>query len=107
MHTDTRYRGSLATDLEPTRPVVDKLVLESLAIRELERGDVFETREGVCRLGPALAGQLAQHADLLRAAVVPNALLLRTRLASCQSNRKGVAQRAPYNDRLTRAAEVK
>jgi len=60
MHTDTPYRGSLASDLmEPVRPVVDEFVLEVLTGRELERGDVFETRDGICRLGPDLARQLA------------------------------------------------
>ena len=60
MHTDARYRGSLATDLmEPVRPIIDKVVFELLMGRELDRGDVFETREGICRLGPDLARQLA------------------------------------------------
>jgi CRISPR/Cas system-associated endonuclease Cas1 len=37
MHADTRYRGSLASDLmKPVRPNVDKLVLELLTGRELE-----------------------------------------------------------------------
>jgi len=79
MHADTRYRGSLASDLmEPVRPIVDRLVLELLTGRELARGDVVETREGVCRLGPDLARQLAAHADLLRTTVVPEARSTRT-----------------------------
>jgi hypothetical protein len=73
MHTDTRYRGSFATDLmEPARPIVDGLVLELLTARELERGDVVVTREGVCRLGPALAGQLATSASQLRSRLAPD-----------------------------------
>src|SRR5688572_3604835 len=51
LHTDKRYRGSLAHDLmEPVRPLVDGMVLDLLDEHPLERGDVLETREGVCRL---------------------------------------------------------
>ncbi len=90
MHVDRRYRGSLATDvMEPVRPIVDKVILEVLAARELERGDVVETREGVCRLGSGLARELAEHADLLRSADVPEARLLRARLASRENNPRG------------------
>ena len=60
VHADVRYRGSLATDLiEPVRPIADRLVLEILERRALARGDVFETREGVCRIGSRMAGELA------------------------------------------------
>jgi hypothetical protein len=53
LHTDQRYRRSLASDLmEPARPVADRMVLDLLSRRELTRGDAVETREGVCRLGP-------------------------------------------------------
>lgn len=66
LHTDKRYRGSLAHDLmEPVRPVVDGLVIELVAGYPLERGDLFETREGVCRVGPPLARRLAQWAPTL------------------------------------------
>ena len=61
LHTDKRYRGSLAADLmEAGRPAADELVLELLGDRELRRGDVYETREGVCRLGPELVRELAR-----------------------------------------------
>jgi CRISPR/Cas system-associated endonuclease Cas1 len=67
LHTDKRYRGSLAHDLmEPVRPVVDGLVLDLLSEHPLSRGDVYETREGVCRLGPPMARRLAQCAPTLR-----------------------------------------
>jgi CRISPR/Cas system-associated endonuclease Cas1 len=47
LHTDKRYRGSLAHDLmEPVRPVVDGLVIDLVQKRKLARGDVYETREG-------------------------------------------------------------
>ncbi len=81
MHTDTRYRGSLATDvMEPVRPIVDKVVLEVLAARELERGDVVETREGVCRLGADLARQLAGSSPQLHSSLAPEVGHLRSRL---------------------------
>jgi CRISPR-associated protein Cas1 len=74
MHVDQRYRGSLATDLmEPVRPVADDLVLDILGSRELERGDVFENREGMCRVGPPMARRLALFAPTLRSALAPHA----------------------------------
>lgn len=81
MHTDKRYRGSLATDLiEPVRPVADEAVLELIADRELRRGDIYETREGVCRLGPPLARELADRGLSLREALTPHAAELAKRL---------------------------
>jgi CRISPR/Cas system-associated endonuclease Cas1 len=60
MHADVRYRGSLATDLMgPARAVADRLVLDLLERRVLRRGDASETREGVCRVGPELAREVA------------------------------------------------
>ena len=60
MHTDLRYRNSLATDLmEPARPAADALVLDLLNTRVLNRGDIHETREGACRLGPQIAREIA------------------------------------------------
>ena len=74
MHADRRYRGSLATDLmEPARPAADELVLNLLEAHDLSRRDIHETREGVCRIGPPLARQLAQLAPHLRRAVAPHA----------------------------------
>ena len=74
MHADVRYRGSLATDLmEPVRPIADRLVLEILERRALARGDVFETREGVCRIGSRMAGELAALAPEFRDPLGPHA----------------------------------
>jgi hypothetical protein len=51
MHTDLRYRGSLATDvMEPARPVVDAVVLDLLESRELECGDIHSWGDGSSRL---------------------------------------------------------
>lgn len=67
LHTDKRYRGSLAHDLmEPVRPLVDGMVLELLAEQPLQRGNVYETREGVCRIGPPLVRRLAEWAPAMR-----------------------------------------
>src|SRR5947208_14726128 len=41
LHSDKRYRGSLAADLmEPARPVADEVTLRLLS-RPLHRGDVY------------------------------------------------------------------
>jgi CRISPR-associated endonuclease Cas1 len=67
LHTDKRYRGSLAHDLmEPVRPGVDGLVMDLVEKRALARGDVYESREGVCRLGPSLCQMMARWASTLR-----------------------------------------
>jgi CRISPR/Cas system-associated endonuclease Cas1 len=74
MHADKRYRPSLASDLmEPARPVVDPIALDVLNEHRFGCMDVFETREGVCRLGPRLARQLAEHSRQLREEVGPHA----------------------------------
>jgi CRISPR/Cas system-associated endonuclease Cas1 len=74
MHADKRYRPSLASDLmEPARPAADGIAVELLSDRELRRGDVFETRKGVCRLGRTLARELASYAPGLGKAVAPHA----------------------------------
>jgi CRISPR-associated protein Cas1 len=74
MHTDLCYRGSLAADvMEPARPKADELVLNLLESHELVRGDIHETREGVCRLGSPLIQILVTHSAALRSAVAPHA----------------------------------
>src|SRR5262249_13269481 len=82
MHTDVRYRGSLAIDLmEPVRPVADECVLDLLEARVFRRGDALETRRGVCRRGPALAREIANEAPRLRAELAPHAEQLARLLA--------------------------
>ncbi len=77
LHSDKRYRGSMAADLmEAGRPTADETVLELVDRSELRRGDVYETREGVCRLGPDLARGLAQQAPRMREALTPHAAQL-------------------------------
>jgi hypothetical protein len=55
------------------RPIADRLVLEILERRALARGDVFETREGVCRIGSRMAGELAALAPEFRDPLGPHA----------------------------------
>ena len=74
MHTDLRYRNSLAADvMEPARPAADAAILSLLEQRSFGRGDFTETREGVCRIGDQLAAVLAREAPVLRRAVAPHA----------------------------------
>jgi CRISPR-associated endonuclease Cas1 len=93
MHTDLRYRSSLSTDLmEPARPVVDERVLDLLESRELRRGDIHETREGVCRIGPELATELAGHALEYRKAVAPHAEQLARTLSRSEQHPKPITR---------------
>ena len=72
MHTARRYRSSLATDLmEPARPAADLFVLDLLEQHRFQRGELRETREGVCRVGPRIAKQLASASPEMRTAVAP------------------------------------
>lgn len=74
MHTDQRYRASLATDLmEPARPVADGIAIDLLSRRRLQRGEVYETREGTCRLGAGLTRVLTAQSETLGRAVAPYA----------------------------------
>jgi hypothetical protein len=59
--------------MKSVRPVADRIAIEMLTDRELRRGEVFETRKGVCRLGPATARALGGFSEELREAVVPHA----------------------------------
>ena len=70
LHADQAYRDSLADDLmEPVRPLVDRFVLDLLAERSFAASDFYETRQGVCRVTPALARDLAATASVWARAV--------------------------------------
>ncbi|MFN8675486.1 MAG: CRISPR-associated endonuclease Cas1 [Thermomicrobiales bacterium] len=72
LHADLNARDSLALDLmEAVRPEVDRWVLNILTTRTLRKADFFETREGTCRLMPALAQHVAEIAPLCASAVAP------------------------------------
>lgn len=63
LHADQPNRDSLSADLmEPIRPMVDRYVLELIAKRTFAMADFHETREGVVRITPALARDLAATA---------------------------------------------
>jgi CRISPR-associated endonuclease Cas1 len=63
LHADQGSRDSLPCDLmEPIRPKVDAYVLDLLRSRRFRKSDFFETREGICRLMPPLARELADTA---------------------------------------------
>lgn len=69
-HADQPSRDSLAADLmEPVRPLVDRFVLGLLADRHFAAADFHETRQGVCRVTPALAADLAATAPVWASAV--------------------------------------
>jgi len=70
IHADRPYRDSFVFDLmEPVRPEVDRYLLKLLDDHTFRRSDFFETREGVCRLMPEIAGPLAATAPLWRKAL--------------------------------------
>jgi hypothetical protein len=72
MHADQRGRDSLACDLmEPVRPSVDAYVLDLFHHRAFKKSDFFETREGVCRVMPALCKHLAESGSLWVAKLAP------------------------------------
>jgi CRISPR-associated endonuclease Cas1 len=72
MHADQRGRDSLALDLiEPVRPWVDGLVLDLLARRVFAAKDLFETREGGCRLMPTITQSLAEFAPQFAKWIAP------------------------------------
>ncbi|MAG37259.1 MAG: CRISPR-associated endonuclease Cas1 [Dehalococcoidia bacterium] len=72
LHTDLRYRDSLACDLmEAVRPEVDRWLLQLVARRPFAKQDCFETRAGQCRLLPPLTHELAETLPLWAQAVAP------------------------------------
>jgi hypothetical protein len=64
IHADQLNRDSLSMDLmEPIRPMVDRYVIDLLDRRAFAASDFYETREGVCRLMPGLAKELARTTE--------------------------------------------
>jgi CRISPR-associated endonuclease Cas1 len=71
-HVDQRDRASFALDLmEAVRPLVDGYVLALLTQRTFHRRDFNETRQGACRLNPAVAVELAQTLPAWRQHLAP------------------------------------
>jgi hypothetical protein len=52
--------------MEPVRPHIDGLVIKLVEGHALQRSGVYETREGLCRIGPPLVRRLAAWAPDLR-----------------------------------------
>ncbi|MDP9356874.1 MAG: CRISPR-associated endonuclease Cas1, partial [Chloroflexota bacterium] len=72
LHADLKARDSLALDLmEAVRPQVDAYVLQILKTHTFGAKDVFETRQGVCRLMPPLTHLLAETQPRWAKAVAP------------------------------------
>lgn len=83
LHADQLNRDSLAADLmEPVRPLVDRYILELLTTHVLAAEDFFETRQGVCRVTPPLARELAATLPRWRVAVGRVAEVVAQRLAA-------------------------
>lgn len=58
-HTDRQDRASLVFDLiEPIRPKVDKLLLDWMLCQKFDSRSFFETREGVCKVSPAVTKEV-------------------------------------------------
>jgi hypothetical protein len=55
--------------MEPVRPLVDRFVLDLLADRYFAIADFHETRQGACRITPALARDLAATSSVWARAV--------------------------------------
>jgi len=72
LHADLKARDSLALDLmEAVWPRVDAYVLDLLRSHTFAARDIFETRQGVCRLLPPLTQRLAETAPTLARWVAP------------------------------------
>ena len=70
LHADQLNRDSLAADLmEPVRPLVDRYALRLFSERTFASADFYETRQGVCRVTPGLATELAATSPEWRARV--------------------------------------
>ena len=104
MHADKRYRASLASDLmEPARPAADEVAFDLLEANEIRRGDVHETREGICRLGPELAKRLGGASHQLFQEVAPGAEWLARQLMGNPKHPTPLTRARHRESRLGRA----
>jgi len=105
VHTDKKYRDSLALDLlEAIRPAVERNILTLLASRYFVAGDFHETREGSCRLVPPLThllvdampsyataiGPIAESVAHALARTSPGKIQLRTPLTRANNTRSQI-----------------
>jgi hypothetical protein len=59
--------------MEPVRLVADRVVFQLLRDREFSRGEVIETRQGICRLGGRIGAGVGSALGALREAAAPHA----------------------------------
>ncbi|MHB8459734.1 MAG: CRISPR-associated endonuclease Cas1 [Candidatus Limnocylindrales bacterium] len=72
LHADLKARDSLALDvMEAVRPDVDGWTLDLLARHVFRARDFFETRQGVCRVLPPLAHELASTGPVWARSLAP------------------------------------
>ncbi len=106
IHTDQRNRDSLALDLlEPLRPVVERHVLQLLAVRHFRASDFHETRQGACRLLPLLTHELAEQLPTLARAVAPDAEAVAHLLAHSSPGK--IALRTPLSRQNNSAQQLR
>ncbi len=88
LHADQPARDSLALDLlEAIRPEVDAFIVEMLQNQVFRASDFFETRQGVCRVLPALTHALAETATQWAKRIAPVAEWAAQTLASGPGSR--------------------
>jgi CRISPR-associated endonuclease Cas1 len=96
LHADRPYRASFVFDLmEPVRPEIDGYLLSMLESKTFVARDFFETREGVCRLMPALAEPLAATGPKWATALAPLAERAAAAFASASEDARDSAPRRP------------
>ncbi len=72
VHADQRNRDSLACDvMEAVRPAVDTFLLNLLETHPFGLHDIFETRQGACRLMPPVTRMLIETAPQWAATIGP------------------------------------
>jgi CRISPR-associated endonuclease Cas1 len=77
LHTDKAGRDSLALDLlEVIRPDTDDYLLDLVQTHVFSRADVYETREGQCRLLAPLTHDLAETIPAWGRALAPHAEMI-------------------------------
>ena len=96
LHADRSERASLACDLmEPVRPAVDAFALSLFRERQFTKDDVFERRDGHCRLLPPLTHELAVTASLWAQRVWPVTDAVATVLVSQPRKRRNIVPGVP------------
>jgi CRISPR-associated endonuclease Cas1 len=102
MHSTRRHQGDLVSDLmEPGRPVADEIVLDLLQSRSLDRGDVYETRDGRCRIGPSLAREISHAGPRLYDAMQPHCFAtVQTLVATTKGRVPSRARRVRSHDHV-------